>query len=413
VARGGGRSILLVAHLSPPSPLIAARRVQGLTKYLARLGHSVTVLTSAVSGDGEIEGAEKVIRTHDLMTSKLNWRRGHYEALTVGTSSYRPPSRLQSVVVPDVEMVSWLAFALRHALRITSHARFDCVVTTSPPESTHLLGQVLKKQRGVQWIAELRDGWIFEPPRPRWPLGAQRALAARLERNALAGANAVVAVTTPIVDDLRDRLGLRAELITNGFDPEETVAARSSDPLLDHGRHSFVHTGRIAVGGASVRPLLDALALLEDDPVAERLEVVLAGALSGDEHELLAGRKLIHAVGILEHSRTLELQSAADTLLVITEGARRRSVATGKLFEYLGTAKPILVLGEETEAARIVAETRSGRSTSANDPKAIATALRSFVEGRFDLAEQDVERYSYASIAETYADVLERVASSR
>ena len=53
------RSILLVAQVAPPSTLVAARRVAGFTKYLARLGHRVTVLTSRVSGDGPIEGAAR------------------------------------------------------------------------------------------------------------------------------------------------------------------------------------------------------------------------------------------------------------------------------------------------------------------------------------------------------------------
>jgi hypothetical protein len=47
-----GRSILLVAQLTPPSPLSGARRPAALTKYLARRGHRVTVLTSLASGLG-------------------------------------------------------------------------------------------------------------------------------------------------------------------------------------------------------------------------------------------------------------------------------------------------------------------------------------------------------------------------
>ena len=40
--------------------------------------------------------------------------------------------------------------------------------------------------------------------------------------------------------------------------------------------------------------------------------------------------------------------------LSITEGSTRRSVATGKLFEYLAARRPVLVLGEGTAAADIV-----------------------------------------------------------
>ena len=44
-------------------------------------------------------------------------------------------------------------------------------LTTSPPPSVHLVGLALR-HHGMPWIAELRDGWAFEPPHPAWPLAA-------------------------------------------------------------------------------------------------------------------------------------------------------------------------------------------------------------------------------------------------
>jgi glycosyltransferase involved in cell wall biosynthesis len=410
-----GRSILLVAHLSPPSPLIAARRVAAMTRYLARLGHLVTVLTSAVSGEGPIEGAAGVIRTPDLMASGLNWRRGHFDALTGGGGVYRPPSRLASVVVPDVAVVGWLPFALPAALRAAGEQAFDCVITSSPPQSAHVIGDVLKRRRGLCWIAELRDGWTFEPPRAPWPLAPQRAFDGWLERRLLRRADAVVGVTAPIVEDLQRRLGLPAELITNGFDPEDAASGNDDgDPLLDPDRHSFVHTGRMAVGGASPRPLLEALGLLEPR-VAERVELVLAGPLTADEAGLAGApglERLVRVLGSLERSRVLQLQRAADTLIVVTEGAKRRSVSTGKLFEYLAAGPPILVLGAETEAARIVAETGTGTATSATDPAAIAEALKQATEAPASHPDTTaLEQYSWPTLTAEYAKLMERACS--
>jgi len=171
-----------------------------------------------------------------------------------------------------------------------------------------------------------------------WLVGAQRWADESLERRVVSRADAVVGVTKPIADDLRERLGVRTELITNGFDPEDNVTA-DADGLLDPARHSFVHTGRIAAARSAARPLVDALRRLRDDDpdLAERVEVVLAGPLSAEERRLLGEpdlNGLVRAVGSLDRPRALALQRAADTLLVVTEGARRRSVATGKLFEY-------------------------------------------------------------------------------
>jgi glycosyltransferase involved in cell wall biosynthesis len=408
-------SILLVAQLSPPSTLVAARRVAGLTKYLSRLGYRITVLTSAVSGEGEIDGAAAIVRTPDLIATRLNWRRKHFDALggrAAGT--YNRPSRLEAAVVPDIAAFSWLPFARRRALALQRQGGFDCVITSSPPQSAHLVGLSLKR-RGIPWIAELRDGWIFEPPRASWPLGIQRRVDSALEEFALRRASAAVAVTVPIVEDLRARYPIPIRLITNGFDPEDGDDD-GDDPLVDRDRFSLVHTGRMAIARSTPAPLLEAVRLLQSSApeLAARLEIIFAGPLSADEAEQLerpdvAG--IVRTVGALRRPHALQLQREADALLVITEGSTRRSVATGKLFEYLGAGRPILVLGEDTEAARIVADAGAGFATSADDAEKIAAALRRLLETEpISGADREaVQRYAYPKLADDYAQLIEDV----
>ena len=390
-----------------------------MVKYLGRLGWRITVLCSAISGEGPIEGAEEVVRTPDLMASRLNWRRGHFAALTGARSEgYAERSRLEAVVVPDLAALTWVPVALPRALKLARRAHYDAVLTTSPPPSAHAIGYALRR-RGVPWIAELRDGWIFEPPHPPWPLRSQRRADRLIEERLLEQADAVVAVTEPIVRDLRDRLGLDAHLITNGFDPEERELPVQGDHLLDPGKHSFVHTGRLALAGVDPRPLLAAVRALQarEPSIASGIELVFAGPLSGDEQRLLAAPDLagvVRTVGALERERTLGLQRQADTLVVVTGGAARRSVATGKLFEYLAAGPPILVLGDETEAARIVREVEAGAATSATDPSSIAAALREHAEAepaeRRDL--EHVADYSWEQLAPRYAQLIEATAAA-
>jgi glycosyltransferase involved in cell wall biosynthesis len=413
-------SILLVAQLSPPSTLVAARRVAGLTKYLSRLGYRVTVLTSIASGEGTIEGAAAVVRTRDLIATKLNWRREHFSALGGRTGmSYSRPSRIESLVVPDVGLLSWAPFAFRRALQLAAAGDFDCVITSSPPQSTHLIGSALRR-RGLPWIAELRDGWTFDAPRRSWPLRSQRWLDERLERRVLSTADAVVAVTTPLAEDIRDRFALPTYVITNGFDPEEWSSTDADGSLLDPARHSLVYTGRMAVAGRDPTVLIEALGLLtEESPdVAARLELVFAGPLTAEEETIFRNSAFgdqVRTVGALDRRRVLELQHAADSLLVLAAGTSSRSVATGKLFEYLAAGKPILVLGDGTEAARIVAEAGAGLAVPAHEHVAVAGALRRLVEGNAAMKPDAgaIERYSYPRIASSYAAVIEEVSARR
>jgi glycosyltransferase involved in cell wall biosynthesis len=404
------RSILLVAQFAPPAPFSAARRVEGLVRYLARLGHRVTVVTSAAAGECPLEGAEEVLRTTDLVASRLNWRRGQMDAFRGEAGVlYTRPSRLEAVMVPDVAVATWAPFALHAARKLIRAKQFDCLITSSPPQSAHLVGLALRRQVGA-WIVELRDGWTFDPPRPPWGLRAQDRFDRSLEARVVRNASALVAATEPIAADLRARFDVRVEVITNGFDPE-TPPAEDGDPLLDSDRYSVVHTGRLSVSGRDPRPLFEALRVLDDASV----ELVLAGPVSTLEQELLSDpqiARVARSVGVLDQPRVRRLQRAADALLVVAKGMSSASVATGKLFEYLAAGPPILVLGEGTEAARIVSETGAGVATSATDPEAIAAALRRLAETPSDDGRETelLARYSYPLLAERYAQLIEDVA---
>lgn len=412
-----GRRILLVAHLSPPSTLSAARRVAGLTRHLSALGHQVTVLTSVVAGTGPVAGAHGTVRTRDLMVSPLNWRRAGFDALAgASDADYdASPSVFASVLVPDLEVVGWLPFALRRALRLAREHAVECAITTSPPRSAHLVGLALQA-RGVPWIADFRDGWTFDvPDRPRYPTAMQRALDRRLETTVARRANAVVGVTPPITDDLRDRLGARATTITNGFDPADVVLEADRAPLRAD-RFSLVYTGSLAYGGSSPEPVLRGMEVLRRDrpEMADRLEMVFAGAISPAERAALNDPRLggaARTLGTLPREKTLALQRAADALLLVAPD-RRPSVATGKLFEYLAAGRPILVLGPSSVAARIVREASAGIAVPDDDPKAVAGALAQLLAHEVPPPRRAAaERFSYARLAGEMADVVEAAIS--
>ena len=397
-------SILLVTQFAPPAGFSAARRTAGLTKYLARLGHRITVLTSLASARGPIEGAARVIRTRDLVASRVNWRRSHFESVSGrADGAYREePTRLASVVVPDLSLLGWLPFALVRARELVRRERIDCVITSSPPESIHLLGLALRRL-GIRWVADLQDGWTFETTHPTWPLGAQRALDSLLERTVARHADLVTTVTDPITDDLRLRTGARVITLTNGFDPDERVRAGKRDVGLDPERFSLVYTGRLAFARSSPEPLVWALRAMDPEARA-RLEVVFAGPLAASEQAALGAPDLadtVRTLGNVEREQALRLQSAADALLIVVPPDRSRSVATAKLYEYMLAGRPILVLGEDNAAADIVRRTGTGVVTAADDPGRIARDLERLVSGAPSVRGdgREIERFSYPELA--------------
>jgi glycosyltransferase involved in cell wall biosynthesis len=419
---GPQRSILLVAYFYPPSRDTGAHRPASMARHLRRLGHRVTVLTTSAYGglpddsgpqtDGPSGG---VSRTADLQLARARLR-GHdrVDSLFDSDTYSGRPHPLSRVIVPEPLALAWAPFAVRAARRLHRERDFDCVLTTSPPESAHLVGRALQRQ-GVPWVADLRDGWTFEPLRPPFPTGLQRRADEALERRLLSAADAVVCVSHPVVEDLRNRSIADPLLIPNGWDPDaEAAVAGAGDAaeMLDSERISLVYTGRFGSYGRDPRPLLEALRSLggSDPKAAERLELVVAGPLTDEERpefESDFGPMSVRLLGALPRERALALQRAADALLLIAHPTRTQ-LPNFKLFEYLATGRPILALAAGTEAGRIVTETGAGEAVRADDPVAIEAALRDLVAGRLAPPPEDASReYSYPLLAERMSEALE------
>src|SRR4029453_6165659 len=101
------------------------------------------------------------------------------------------PAIVTDLLVPDAHALSWNPAAALAARRLMRQRRIDCVISSGPPHSTHLIPLVLRRPRPA-WIADFRDGWRFEPLRPPWPLPGQSALDGWLERKVAKRADQVI-----------------------------------------------------------------------------------------------------------------------------------------------------------------------------------------------------------------------------
>jgi glycosyltransferase involved in cell wall biosynthesis len=411
---GPPRRILVAAYFYPPMNIIGARRPHGLAKWLRRRGHEVTVVTSRASGEAADDPSLSTVRTMDLLATRVNWRRRSREVVSgQRDGTWEPGAGIWgSIVVPDIQVVSWAPFAVAAARREHRRRPFDAVITTSPVESGHAVGLALS-HRGVPWIADLRDGWRFEPARTPFPLRAQRAVDGLMERAVIRRADAVVTVSEPISRDLRRRYGVPAVTITNGFDPDDVEDAAPPPEGASPRKLTLVHTGRLGAT-QSLEPLLQALARLAaaDASLHERIEVMLAGAQTAHERELYARplfAPFIRHLGFISHEQAMGLQREADVLVLVTSG-QRTSEATGKLFEYLAAARSILVLGTGTAAADIVASAGAGIAIPAHDANAAESALGALLaSGPPPPPTAASEPYAYPALAEMYEQTIEEV----
>jgi glycosyltransferase involved in cell wall biosynthesis len=381
-----------------------------MAKWLRRLGHEVEVLTTSAYGD---DGNEHTHRTPDAQLWRARLRgKERIDALFDADTYAGRPHLLSKLVVPEPLLVAWAPFARGAARRLHRQDPFDCVITTSPPESIHAVGRSLRRL-GLPWVADIRDAWTFESLRPRFPTGAQRRLDAHLERRWLRAADVVVCVSEPAARDLRGRKVADPLVVPNGWDPEERAPEPPpSSERLDPQRVSLVYTGRFGSYGRDPRPLVEGFERLsrENSASAARLELVVAGPLSEAEAKLFAtdvSPARIVVAGSLPRPEALALQGEADALLLLAQPTRSQLLNL-KLFEYMASGRPILALAAGTEAGRIVSEL-GGEVTRADDPQAIAAALGRLVEAPpAPPPAEALAPYTYPAPAEGMADAIER-----
>lgn len=409
------RRLLVITYYYPPQPGSGSNRWAAMVKYLRRLGHEVVVLTAAPPGHSPDQSAG-VIRTRSLNSNDrlrrllLRGDRTTDDPAAEATSAGVMPPHLWKGIVPDPWLVTWNPYAWRRAREQIAKRTFDCVITSSPADSTHLLPLGLGDARPA-WLADFRDGWCFEPLRPPFPTFAQRRLDAALERRVVTSADLVVGATAPIAADLARRFHIQALHITNGFDPE--IEPDSPPREFRAGGLNFVHTGPLmGPRGRDPRPLLVALRRLIDDrpDLAASVRLLVAGRSEFDERSLLKGANLdgvARHLGYLPRARSLGLQRAAKALVLVTSDAS--SEATGKLYEYLAAGRPVIALARGNEAARIVTETGAGRVVAPDDVDGIVAAFRDAISGELErrYAPRGLESYAYPAPAQQMADAIE------
>lgn len=423
------RRLLIIAYTFPPMPTVGANRWDAMARHLRIMGHDVTVVSTSAFGTRRDATEERYIRRAADLTA-ARWlrralRRGALPPPSdLPTPGSNPPAEsplpvfLRQIFVPDLYAATWVPQALRLARSVIAERHIECVITTSPYESAHLVGLMLPRRTACAWVADFRDGWSFEPHRPGFPTRLQRWVDHELELRIARRADAIVAATEPITSDFRTRLNASAIHIANGFDPLQYKSSVGVVlPDFQPGSVTLVHTGKL-VGPAKRHPGVLFRALnrfkIDDPESAARIKLLLAGRLDTEEMRVIAEAGLdenIVVLGELSRIEALELQRQADVLLLLT--SPDGTEATGKLFEYLSAGRPILALASST-AAKIVARTGTGIAVPPDDVDAIYRQLQRLASGSLPpYAPHDIEPYLYPAPAERMSEVIETAIARR
>jgi glycosyltransferase involved in cell wall biosynthesis len=330
---------------------------------------------------------------------------------------------VRNVLIPD-DLVLWTLPAVMLGRTICARHHVDLIFTTAPPFTDLLVGRLLQKVTALPWVADYRDLWTGDVLRdwvPRW----RRRIETSLERWALATVNAVIAVSEPKSEFLRQRLSQvepgRFWTITNGYDLDEYEGLART--MRTNGQIRFVYTGRLFKNRRGYEVLEAAGSLFRARPeLKPKLRIEYYGGVSPEirNHldQLIVKLELGQAVRFfpdVPYADAKQLQIDADVLfLIVDTGETTSGVIPGKLFEYVAARRPILCIAESGATSAIIREGRLGWVTAPGDVSTLQNVLEDILSASAppslnpnpNYLQQFERRQLVGRMAQIFEDVL-------
>ena len=419
----GSEKVLVVTDSFPAT---GGSRIDKFVKFLPDFGFEPIVLSaqetySSKAAELRLRLYPAQLKTYRADSIGWSYLTERFLCRNPSTKFYRLLAFLsfpeRCVLVPDY-MVRWIPRGIRLAKEIVRREGIRVVLTSSPPESTHLIGMNLKRSLGIRWVADFRDLWTERKHCYRPPTPAHDWLVRRLENKVFTSADYIIANTPENAERHIQCFGLsrsRIGVISNGFD---------RDDLMQHRLKPSRGVFRIGYAGAfdkhdfPWRIALEALNKLAIEVGRGRIKLVHCGHVSRQLSGYLLERQMTDLVdlhGPLPHQDALSLTIDTEIrLLLLYENSYSAAIVPQKLYHYLIMGGPILAIAPEDGAtASIITKTAMGSVVS---PKRGIDAVYEVLK-RYYLAwqsgtltieanETEIDRYDDHAHTQRLADVL-------
>ena len=432
------KKVLIITYHWPPMGGGGVQRWLKMVKYIREFGWEPIIFTAedaevSLSDPELVKEIPENVETHrvpiwepfDLYKKLIG--KGKNEKIQPGLLDESGKSNWKNdlilwvrgnVFIPDAKMF-WKKPAVNYLNDYLKDHQVDAIVSSGPPHTTHMIAKAVKQKFGIPWLADFRDPWTFvdyydQLKISKWADKKHH----KLEADVLRQADKTVTVTWSWADDFNKKKIAEVDVVTNGYDPADFKRATGATPKT----FSITHIGSMNKDRNPIHlwPVLKQL-VDEVEGFKSVFEIRLIGPV---DFQIF---KSIEESGLNEflkhtpykgHSEVIDdLLDSALQLLPINKTANLMGVVPGKLFEYIGSQRPILCVGtKEGDAARIIQETNSGEVFDYEDAEGMAKYLKKAFE-RFKLKDLTTEstgykRFSRRELAGKISEHLNAISST-
>ncbi len=379
----------MITQKFPPFNGVGVLRVTKFVKYIQDFGWRPVVLTCKREENHLDAVDEKLLYgvPKDLSIYRVNspslydfYRLVGGRAKQGSFSLSKNPlaSLIRSLFVPD-QYVAWYFTGVRKAKEIFQMENIDAIYSTSPRETSHLIGRTLHRKYKCPWIADFRDPWIEKQHRPK-RIQPLEQFEKYLEKIVLRDADCILAAWPGIVRGFEPAIEGKSQVLTNGFDEEDFKGLK---PHVFQ-KFTFLYAGSL-FKELSPLPMFEALdMLLRTHPkLRQRIQLVLLGRQDAFIRDTIKKYELeycVHIIPQIPHRECLEYILGAD---VLTFSVPDKQWIPSKIFEYLRANRPILAIADQdSDAVQMIRRVNPGLCFASRDPGQIACHISNLAQNR-------------------------------
>ncbi len=426
------KKVLIITYYWPPAGGPGVQRWLKFAKYLPSFGIQPIIYTPENPTyplldqglESEVTNQVIVIKTKIKEPYGLAgiFSKKRTKSLSSGIIPHQPKQTLMersmlwvrgNLFIPDAR-VGWVKPSVDFLESYIRDHKIDCVITTGPPHSLHLIGLELKKRLEFKWIADFRDPWTTIGYHKELKLTTSAQFKhEQLELAVLKAADQITVTSFSTKAEFAEKTAKPIAVLTNGYDVE-VVEKRPMDKTF-----TLAHIGSF-LSHRNPRVLWKALNELrkENPEFKQAFQFKLIGKVSQDVLDALKEFKLDDCtvnMGYLSHKEALVEQRASQVLLLVEiDSLETRAIIPGKLFEYMAAERPILALGPEgADFFKIITETNTGRIALYDEKDLIKDILLDYFN-KYQKAELKVygmglQYYSRKKITEQLAKIITKL----
>ena len=401
---------------------IASKRLQGIAKYLPKYGWQPIVIVPKTQNDTvKFKGVRVVETEYEDMLSKFLPKSEGNETKTELTSQNQQNKLVSKAIsiageifaYPD-GMKYWAKPAFKACSKIIESENIKGIISSSFPITSHTIAHDLKEKYDIPWIADLRDLWNLNPYINHTFI--RDYFEKRLELKTFENAD-ILTTTTPLAKKTLQGLHPTKKIVSvvSGYDPQDFKGlkqTKKSDKL------TLMYAGSLYNGKRDPSILFEAVSQLITENKIDSNKIAID--FYGDTTNLLElSQKYgiesnVNIHGKVSHSEVLQNQMNSDVLLLISwMSENEKMFIPGKVYEYMGSQKPILSIGyKEGSLKELIEKTNIGYHISSleDSKKAIYDYYLKYInnELKYD-GNEFADEYSMENTAKNFSKLLEEI----